>query len=204
MDQHHLARIRLLSRRFLELQGLRLAFAGATLAAVLGSYMTVTHPTDNGALVALGAAFLLMLPGQWWVHRYYANTVGRQVPKPHNSMWTVAFLLAYFAIATYLNRSYPELPAGTPTTLIVVLFSMWVAIRDWRWRGYYAGVAVAVASTFGANVAGVDVIDRGMTLAATLFATGLSFIAAGLLDHRLLLRLMKDAREPQSAPTRQS
>ena len=202
MDQHQLARIRLLSSRFLELQGLRVAMAGATLSAVLGGYMAVTHPTDNGALVALGAAFLLMLPGQWWAHRYYANTVGRQVPEPKNRVWTVAFLLAYFAIGTYLDRSYPEFPAGTPTTLTVVLFSMWVAIRDWRWRGYYAGVAAAVALTFGTNVVGVDVIDRGKTLAATLFATGLSFMAAGLLDHRLLIKLMKEVRQPERAQAR--
>ena len=54
MDQQ-LARVRLLSSRFLELQGLRVALAGATIAVVFGGYLAIGHPTDTGGLIAMGA-----------------------------------------------------------------------------------------------------------------------------------------------------
>ena len=41
MDQARLDRIRLLTQRFRELQGLRVALFGATIAIVLGSYLIV-------------------------------------------------------------------------------------------------------------------------------------------------------------------
>jgi hypothetical protein len=196
---HELARIRLLSSRFLELQGLRVAAAGVTMAIVFGGYLATGRPTHTGGMIALGATFVLMLPGQWWAHRYYAATVGRQVASRRELWPSLLFLTVYFLIATYLDRRFPEIPAGAPTAATVVLASLFVAIRDWPWRAHYAGVAVAVSGAFASNVIGVDVIDRGMALNVTLFVTGVAFIPAGLLDHRLLLKLMHDARQAVTA-----
>ena len=195
MDQH-LARVRLLSNRFLELQGLRVASAGATIAIVFGGYLATGHPSHTGGMIALGATFALMLPGQWWAHRYYATTIGRQVPKPRKFWPTLMFLNGYWLIAVYLNRRFPEIPAGAPTAATVVLASLFVAIRDWPWRVHYVGVAVAVATALGSNVIGVDAIDRGMALTMTFFVTGVSMIPAGLLDHRLLMKLIRETQQP--------
>jgi hypothetical protein len=196
MTQNQLTHIRLLSSRFLELQGLRVAMAGVTIAAVFGGYLASTHPTDTGGLVGFAVAFVLMLPGQWWAHRYYAQTVGRQVRQPRNLLPTVILFTTYFAVATFIDKRYPELPAGTPTAAFVVLMSLIVALRDWPWRAHYAGVAAAVSFAYGSNVVGVDVIDRGMTLAMTMFVAGLAMVPAGLLDHRLLMKLIEQVREP--------
>ena len=190
MDRHQLARIRLLSSRFHELQGFRVAFAGLTIAVVFGTYLAAADPTDTGGLIAIGVSFVLMLPGQLWMHRYYATTVGRQVRSRRNVWQTLVFFNIYFVIATFLDKRYPEIPAGGPTLGVVVLASLILAIRDWPWRAHYLGVAAAVTAAFSANVFGVDVIDRGMTLATTFLATGLAMVPAGLLDHRLLLKLM--------------
>ena len=197
-----LARLRLLSCRFLELQGLRVASAGATIAIVFGGYLATGHPTHTGAMIALGATFALMLPGQWWAHQHYARTVGRQVPKPRKVWPTLVFFAVYFLISMYLNRRFPEIPAGAPTAGTVVLGSLCIAIRDWPWRAHYVGVAVAVATALGTNVIGVDVIDRGMALTVTCFVTGVSMIAAGLLDHLLLMKLIREVRvTPSVSPT---
>ena len=197
--EQQLARIRLLSSRFLELQGLRVASAGATIAIVFGGYLATGHPTHTGGMIAMGATFVLMLPGQWWAHRYYAATVGRQVPKPRKLWPNLVFLSVYLLIATYLNRRFPEIPAGAPTAAVVVLASLFVAIRDWPWRAHYVAVAVAVSTALGSNVIGVDVIDRGMALSMTFFVAGVSMIPAGLLDHRLLMKLIREAQRPVTA-----
>ena len=193
-----------MSSRFHELQGLRVALAGLTIAIVFGTYLAAGHPTDTGGLIALGVAFVLMIPGQVWAHHYYARTVGRQVPKPRNRFLTIVLLNLYFAFGVYIDKRFPEIPAGGPTLQVVVLFSLLVAIRDWPWRAHYLGVAVVVATAFCVNVFGVDVIDRGMTLAMTLLATGVAMVPAGLLDHRLLMKLMKEVRQPETASVRAS
>jgi hypothetical protein len=59
MDQHHLNRIQFLSRRFNELQGLRVAFTGLCIAVGLGIYLAAAaRPTDNGAMIALLVSFV--------------------------------------------------------------------------------------------------------------------------------------------------
>jgi hypothetical protein len=86
MDQRQLERVQFLSSRFLLLQGLRVAFAGGTIAIVFGCYMMATPPTPSGGMAAIVVALVAMMPGQWWLHRYYARTFGRQVVKrrqPH-------------------------------------------------------------------------------------------------------------------------
>ena len=194
MDERQLARIRLLSSRFLELQGLRVAFAGATIAMVFAVYLASTHPTASGGLAALALSFVLMFPGQWWAHQYYARTVGRQVPTP-GKRWPLPIVFSvYFLAATYINRTYPAIPAGGPTIGVVVLASLMVAVRDWPWRAHYLLTAVAPVLAFSAAALRGDTIDPGMTLSVTLLTTGISMVIVGLLDHRLLIKLMADAR----------
>jgi len=203
MDQQQLARIRLLSRRFLELQGLRLALAGSAIAVVMGGFLiTMPAPTREGAMTAMLAAIVLMTPGQWWLHRYYATTFGRQVQKPGNPRLILPALslnLAVFTISMYLNRRFPEIPAGAPTTVFFGFLTILVAMRDWPWRGYYLGITGVVAVAFTASL--LTVGDSGTTLAMTFFALGVSAVPVGLLDHRLLVRLIEQARPHQVAVT---
>lgn len=193
MDQHHIAAVRFLSRRFLELQGLRVALAGGTIATVVGGYLAVATPTREGALTALVAAFVLMTPGQWWLHGYYARSVGRQVPTPAKPWPVSVFVVTFMAVAVYLNDRFPEIPAGGPTMATAVALAVGLAIRDWPWRAHYLGVAVVVAGAFASMVIRPGIVDPGLTLGVTLLATGLSLVPAGLLDHWLLARLLADA-----------
>ena len=196
MDQDRLARIKLLSSRFHELQGLRVAVAGMMLAILMAVYVGVTPtPTNDGALILLMAWFALTLPAAWWVQRYYDRTFGRQVSKPKNLVRTLLLLNVYFVIAMFLNSRFPAIPSGAPTAFSVALLSLWVAIRDWPWRGYYLGATAAVAIALGLSAAVGGVLDPNLTLAAMFFAVGSSMVPIGLLDHRLLVKLVQDARE---------
>src|SRR5688500_6199885 len=101
MDQHRLNRIRFLSQRFNELQGLRVTFTGLCITIVLGGYMAVSgRPTDNGAMVALVLSFVPVVPGVWWLNRYYTSTFGRQVSAP-TPKWRMLIMIPVFALLAY-------------------------------------------------------------------------------------------------------
>ena len=141
MDQHHLDRIRLLSTRFRELQGLRVAFAGVCMTLVIGGYLIASpQPTNDGAMVAMLVSFVPVAAGMPRLNRYYATTFGRQVWSPPRK-WHVFFLIGigYSWVGWWLHATIPAIPAGAPTTWIVALLSLWVAIRDWPTRAYYLG-----------------------------------------------------------------
>jgi hypothetical protein len=197
MDQQGLERIRLLSSRFHELQGLRVALAGTAIIIAVGGYLIAAPvPTNNGAMVALATSFVLMGPGLWWLNRYYAATFGRQVWKP--GRFTKLFLPAYFLVAWLVNASIPAIPAGAPTVATVVAVSAWVAIRDWPWRAYYLAPPVAVAIAFTFTASGGGDINPHLTLAILFLTLGASFVPIGMLDHMLLVKLMNEVRAPES------
>jgi hypothetical protein len=203
MNQERLERIRLLSRRFHELQGLRVALAGAMMALVVGGYlMTTPEPSNNGAMIAVLASFALIVPGVWSLNRYYATRFGRQVSSPRirqNPWPTLIIWWVYFAVAWTLNFRFPEIPAGVPTAATVAFASIWLAIRDWPWRAHYLFAAAAVAIGFTASAPVTGVLEPGMTLAMVFLLLGASMVPIGLLDHLLLVRLVKEVREPQEA-----
>ena len=76
---------------------------------------------------------------------------------------------------------------------------MWVALRDWPWRAYYLAAPVAVATAFTFTASGGGVIEPSLTLAVLFLTIGASFVPIGILDHMLLVKLMKEARAPESA-----
>ena len=199
MDQHRLNGIRFLSRRFNELKGLRVALTGACIATGLAGYLAaVSRPTDNGALVALLVSFIPVVPGVSWLNRYYDSTFGRQIPTP-TPVWMRFVPLPILVLMGYLNARFPAIPAGAPTLVVVAVASAVVAIRDWPWRGYYLIASVAVAVTFTASASGAGLLDPGKTVGALFVAVGVSMVPIGLLDHFLLVRLVKESREAQAA-----
>ncbi len=198
MDQHRLDRIRLLSARFHELQGLRVALAGACMAFVVGGYLATPQPTNNGAMIAMLVSFIPVVAGMPRLNRYYATTFGRQVWSPPRK-WPVFFLFGYTCVGVWLNATIPAIPAGAPTTWTVALVSIWVAARDWPWRGYYLLPALAVAGGLAASAPVGGLLAPNLTLGVMFLLLGGSMAAVGLLDHLLLLKLMKEARESQRA-----
>jgi hypothetical protein len=194
MDQDRLERVRLLSRRFRELHGLYVVLVGASLAVVMGGYLVATPtPTNDGALIALGVSVMPMIPGVWWLKRYYTSTFGRQVSKPPDAR-PFLFLIVYVLISFSLNAVIPEIPAGAPTAAIVVLVSALVAIRDWPWRAYYLAAPAAVVIAFAATASGGGFLEPNLTLVTIFLALGAALIPIGLLDHWLLVRLVREAR----------
>lgn len=197
MDQHHLNRIQFLSRRFNELQGLRATLTGLCMVLGLGTYLAAAaHPTDNGAMIALVLSFVPVVPGMVWLNRYYTSTFGRQVSAPAPK-WPALAMVPVFLFMGYLNARVPSIPAGAPTLAVVAVASAWIATRDWPWRAYYLGATAAVMLTFAASASGAGALGPGKTLAAMFLAVGVSMVPIGLLDHFMLVRLVKESRASQ-------
>ena len=201
MTQERLERIRLLSKRFYELQGLRVALAGAMLTLVVGSYLTLApEPSNNGAVAAMLLSFVLIVPGVLSLNRYYATRFGRQVVSPpRHPRWLVFIWFAYMVVAWTLNARFPEIPAGAPTLWTVGFASIWLAVRDWPWRAYYLLATAAVASGFIASAPMTGALPPNMTVGVLFLLVGASMVPIGLLDHLLLVKLMKEGRESQPA-----
>ena len=204
MDQHPLDRIRLLSARFHELQGLRVALTGACIALVVGGYLVFSpQPTDNGSMVALAASFVPVVPGVWLLNRYYATNFGLQVGSPpKHPRYLNLFFVFYFLLSLLLNAAIPSIPAGAPTALTAALISVWVAIRDWPHRAHYLVVTAAVVIGFAVSASGAGLLPANLTVGTIFVLLGASFVLVGVVDHLLLVKLMKEARQTQtSIPT---
>jgi hypothetical protein len=194
MDRHQLDRVRLVSARFHELQGLRVALAGAAIAGGVAGYAFATSaPTHNGVIAALVLSFIPVAPGVWWLNRYYAARFGRQVSNPKPFVRPALFVIGYTTIGWVLNATVDADAVGAPTLAIVALISAWVGFRDWPWRAYHLLVPVALAITT-VMASGGGAIDPGRMLVALFIALGLSMVAIGLLDHLLLVKLTKESR----------
>jgi hypothetical protein len=197
MTEEQLVRIRLLSDRFHELHGLRIALFGAALvfSQTAGLFIPSSPPDLAGGLM-LFFALIVASPGLYRLKHYYASTFGRQVRKapPRWKSW-MAFGVLGFAgplLADFL-------PRGLVMPALASALALWVAARDWPFRGYYLLAPMAVGLAFAAITAGIGGLDPSRTLAVTYLALGLAMVPIGLLDHRLLVTLVNEARSAGAA-----
>jgi hypothetical protein len=192
MERDRLARIRLLSTRFHQLRGLRVALAGMVYTVVFGSYRVAAEPTETGILIACLVSTLVLLPGERSLRRYYDSTFGRLVPQRPDQRRTLLVVggLGFFGSLLRLGPMWP-------CVMVVGVFSLWIAVRDWPLRRYYLGATAAVAVGVAALVVGNA--DADVTLALSLLAIGVAFVPIGFLDHQLLVTLVRESREAAAA-----
>ena len=183
--------IRLVTKRYRELQGLRVALAGAAFAICFGVH-AISGATGGltGLVVVMGVAVSIMAPGMWFFDRYYAQRFGRVV-QPEGSDWTFWRVMVVSVYSSVANNWLGVGPVAIVFTIAAPL-ALWIAIRDWPWRGYYvfATIATAAALLFACTAA-PDIRPLADSLAFVLF--GGSYVVVGLLDHRLLTSVMRSA-----------
>jgi len=197
MTEHQLVRIRLLSDRFHELHGLRIALFGAALvfSQTTGLFIPSSPPDLAGGLM-LFFALIVASPGLYRLKHYYASTFGRQVRKapPRWKSWIVFGLLGF--VTPVLGDLLPD---GAVMAVLVSVLALWVAARDWPFRGYYLLAPMAVGGALAASSAGLGGLDPSRTFAVVHLALGLVMVPIGLLDHRLLVTLVHEARSAGAA-----
>lgn len=200
MDQR-LATIRLVTERYTELQGLRVAFAGGLIAAVCGAVLIATpEPALQVVNLALLAAFGVNLVAHLVLARHYRRRYGRTTVSPSRAAmgW---FALALVAVITVVDSRFRTGPfAG----LLVVgaVSALWIVVRDFPKRAYHlfavAGSALGAMLMFMAS--GTPQLGRAQALG--MFVFGLAYIPIGLLDHRLLASTMRRSAASQDEQLR--
>jgi len=196
VERDQLVRIRLLTTRFHQLHGLRVALGGMMYTVIFGSYLAVAEITETGVLIAIGVSCLLFLPIDYCLKRYYASTFGRQVPDPRDQHRTLLIAVGLGFFTSVFNKLF-KLEPLVLSILVVGVFSLWIAIRDWPLRRYYLGATAAAAVAVAASLA--DGADANVTFAMSFLAIGVAFVPIGFLDHRLLVTLIRESRDAAAA-----
>ena len=187
-NDHPLERLRLVSQRFAELQGLRVALAGSVFTLVFGTYLMVRPAQGRGGVwIALAIAFALMLPGERVIRRYYARTFGRVSPNDSHSAFVRAGAIGVGLVV--LDVFGVPLPASV--FLISAAGALWTGFRDWPFRGYHLGAAAACLCAFPLQTIPEAGIEPDLAAAAGFLVIGIVYVPIGFLDHRLLVSAMR-------------
>ena len=207
MREQDLARIAFVTRRFGELQGLRLACLGTMLlaGAVTGTLLPkgYSEPLFYIVLPAQNAMFALNVV----LNGYYERCFGR-VPSngraPHSvsrPQWDHGggIFVVWLAMSIDLLKSM-FYPGGVSLAAVALAsLSAWIVWRDWPHRMHHVlGVAAGVIGLVISSSLSVssrtlgEEMDPGVAAlyAITYAIVGLGLLAVGLLDHRLLAQAM--------------
>ena len=194
MDDAELARIRFVTARFRDLQGLRhLAIVPLCLLLFwLQPYLKLLRymgPWEAMAGLVLSVSpCLLIYPAHHLLDRYYARrfgTVGRSVLARRDTVAQAVVVVAGVMIDSWGS-------SGVSATLIAsALVSLQIALRDRPWRLHHLIVTViciAAAVTFDLRAARAN--DPAAFLRIPLTIGLCAYSLAAYLDHRLLANVM--------------
>lgn len=186
-QQDRLRRIRLVSERYHELQGLRGALIGSAFTLSMGLYLVATGWNDGVIHVgfAIGLALAITILGMRWLDGYYEISFGREKPG------AAAQRLGTFVIPVsgLLGMILDDwLPGSSNGGIFMGLgaFWLWIALRDWPLRGYHLIGAIAGFTAAGAQLTVAARHAPDSALAAGFLVIGVAAMWTGFADHRLL------------------
>jgi hypothetical protein len=185
-----LHRIRLVTERYAELQGLRLVLVGCVFSVLFGGLLLVGGLSLNGTTlgVSVGLAFALIVPGMLWLDRYYERVFGRLSPRAGSHVKTLIVPGALVALL-WLHPL-----VGAPRFSLYFLgwaaYALWTVWRDWPYRTYrLLDASAGLLAAFGQwRAAGSD---EGFLLG--LAVMGAAGVMTGFRDHRVLAEAVRPA-----------
>ena len=183
--------VRLIARRYRQLQGLRTAIDAVALLLLWSLLQIPGASRRSGPYLAAGLVWaILAIWGDSRTARFYRERFGRVVGAKSEDSPAARVLLIWFVISMggMIGVALP----------FVILYSAIVTWRDWPYRPHWA-VLVITGFVFAVSFAGLasphDLPDwhrRFVSTAAPLLAI------VGLLDHRLLMRAMRAEALPDT------
>lgn len=198
-------RIAFVSRRFNELKGLQPAATGAILLAgsvllrfLFASSSYAIEPAFflNAAMVSVNLGWLVFEPRYRATFGRTQSTLGEAAVVLPMILMMVGLMIDVVAHkAVHPSAHWPSAAA-----IALALSSFVVLVRDWRWRVHHviplAAAVVAAIVTFAVPVERPAFSWEGDSLRGSVFLLayaliGAGMIAAGLLDHALLLRTLR-------------
>jgi hypothetical protein len=186
-------RIAFVTRRFHELQGLTTAMLGVSLivASLTAHAMEAGYPapllqTWNFAILP---CILMVIQLQRMYRHSFGEAVGTSRQQFAGAMPMVAVFVGGMADLSGVAHSGPSMAA-----VGLASCSLWIVARDWRWRIHHlvpaaAGIIAAMVTAGAPPVLSLIATDpvRTETYLLSFTILGLGMVAAGVLDHRLLV-----------------
>ena len=188
-------RVGFVTRRFSDLQGLRLVGAGIQLAL----YTAVFTQFNRGGLdqiAQMGGLVLVITLGAWIDHavpEYYGRRVGRVVAeRPHRwaairAVWIVFWML--------------PVPFGGPFRMLWLIWGLcpvWLILDGWPFRVHHAAtLAVALYLAWMRILAPAGVVEASRVIISGTYLLSVAMILTGLADHAVLLRAFRPTHDGQ-------
>lgn len=184
---------RFVTERYWELQGLRSVLVGGAYVAVFGLTFVVAGPapSDIAMVLALAAAFAIILPGMLWLDRYYANTFGTIEPSKATRRKAILVVPGTLFLTMFVERAL-DLRQMTLFFAACAVFELWIVFRDWPQRPYH--LLGSVAAMFAVALQLTGPVDRTGLPIAAFFVVGAAIVVTGMLDHKLLAATLHGAR----------
>ena len=205
MDESGLARIRLVTRRYRELQGLH---GFATMAVLIGSFWAQPYLRLLGQLGKWEATAAFVLMAVPWMSiaaahallsQYYARRFGHVAVDPGLASYRDQIAWAVLLGAgAWLDLA--RVPSTPPIAALAAGagIALHITVRDWPFRAYHIAVAAVCAVGAVLIAAGVVVVRNADELLQRPISLMLAAqLIASALDHHLLSRtlfLHPDAR----------
>ena len=194
MTDRHLALVRFITARQADLRGLREVTFAVFVCAAITLILWRRELGREAALLFMIALFIVVQEvALRVVERRYNAIYGRvNQEKYGRKKTTTAQSLLFTGIALDVFTPWFPFAGISAFPIVIAVYGMWIAFRDFPWRAYYLGGVVLVLAG-----PGLDDASRGVSFLSQYFAGASLLILTGLLDHLLLAVSM--ARLRQSA-----
>lgn len=196
-ETERLERIRLVTRRYDELQGLTRCSFG--LGCIVAAAVSVATPAGSlNFVVAALAGLSVLVPSARIARQYYSERFGRVAHETDESKWRGWVIGGAAGMSAIVEQNIgPRYPQ--PFFVAIALFLAWSLVRDWPWRKYLI-VDVCAAVFASALYVGVAPAEKEPYWWMCVALMGSAALITGMCDHRLLVRTLTATRSPQEQP----
>ena len=204
------ALIRLVTGRYYEMQGLSIV-ADAVMPIHFGLVFAFFYLGASESLwlliAMLAIPMVCWLWARWtWIRRrietFYAERCGRVtavIGVDYDDFFRQAISLPLL-----LSLGTPAWAIAFVAFALLSIYPLWIVRRDWPYRTYWLlPAAVGIVASLMMTV--VRTKDEAFAWRGlVLLVGGTAMATAGMLDHRLLLRTLRPAAQPEALPETES
>jgi hypothetical protein len=189
-DAPRIRLVRLVTRKFNELQGLRVVAAGVQMAL----FTYVLNHFNSGPLDGLLQLFGLVLVVTWsswtahWVPEYYFRRLGRVVPTRDPERWIrAAWLVLWILPITF----------GGPFRVVWLIWALcpaWLIMDGWPYRAHHVVTLAAAGYLAWLRIVGPNGFpETAWLVVGGIYLLSLVMVLTGFADHAVLRRCLQPA-----------